>query len=66
MNKLLIEMKPFEYDDNLPTGHKMLREFMNFWTLENGAKYEGELNPLTNVREGRGIQIWPDGSWYDG
>ena len=34
--------------------------------LENGAMYEGEWHPEKNERDGRGIQIWPDGSRYDG
>ena len=34
--------------------------------LENGARYEGEwLNGLS-IRQGRGIQVWPDGSMYVG
>jgi hypothetical protein len=34
--------------------------------LENGAKYEGEWLKGADVRDGRGIQIWSDGSRYDG
>jgi hypothetical protein len=34
--------------------------------LENGAKYEGEWNVATNMRDGRGYQIWADGSLYEG
>jgi hypothetical protein len=35
--------------------------------LENGAKYEGEwLKDQEGVRDGRGIQIWLDGSRYEG
>lgn len=33
--------------------------------LENGAIYTGELNQA-GCREGRGIQVWPDGSKYEG
>ena len=32
--------------------------------LENLAKYEGEW--LNNLREGRGMQLWVDGSLYEG
>ena len=32
-----------------PEGKEMMRKFMQFTTLENGAKYEGEWNPMTNV-----------------
>jgi hypothetical protein len=34
--------------------------------LENGAKYEGEWIKDTDIRDGRGIQIWLDGSRYEG
>lgn len=34
--------------------------------LENGAKYEGEWLKDTDVRDGRGVQIWLDGSRYEG
>jgi len=43
-----------------------MRTFVPFRILENGAKYEGEWNPITNIKEGEGTQIWPDGSRYDG
>lgn len=35
-------------------------------SLENGARYEGEWNTTTNEREGKGIQVWADGSMYEG
>jgi hypothetical protein len=35
-------------------------------TLENGAKYEGEWDAVHNLRDGRGRQIWADGSLYEG
>jgi hypothetical protein len=34
--------------------------------MENGARYKGQWNKTTNQREGRGVQIWPDGSIYEG
>lgn len=34
--------------------------------LENGARYIGEWLVGQNVREGRGMQVWPDGSIYEG
>ena len=33
---------------------------------ENDAKYTGELNRMTQEREGKGVQIWSDGSRYEG
>ena len=43
-----------------------MRTFIPNKIVENGAKYEGEWNTITNVKEGRGVQIWQDGSRYDG
>ena len=35
-------------------------------THDNGAKYVGEWNVHTGLREGRGTQVWMDGSKYEG
>ena len=35
-------------------------------TLENGARYEGEWDANRDVRDGKGKQIWADGSLYEG
>ena len=35
-------------------------------TLENSARYEGEWDVDRNVRDGQGVQIWADGSLYEG
>lgn len=42
------------------------REFREELTLENGAKYEGEWLLGSEIRQGKGMQIWPDGSLYEG
>ena len=35
--------------------------------LDNGARYTGEwLESNPQVRQGKGSQIWPDGSMYEG
>lgn len=34
--------------------------------LKNGASYLGQWLVGTNIREGKGVQIWPDGSLYEG
>lgn len=34
--------------------------------FKNGSKYEGEWNTDSNERDGRGVQIWADGSIYEG
>lgn len=35
-------------------------------TLVNGARYTGEWIVGTNIRQGLGQQVWPDGSMYEG
>ena len=44
----------------------MSRVKKSLQVLKNGFKYEGEYLRGTNIRDGRGIQIWTDGSRYDG
>jgi hypothetical protein len=34
--------------------------------LDNDAKYEGEWKFGTIIRQGKGKQVWPDGSIYEG
>ena len=34
--------------------------------MENHAKFEGEWIQNKMIRQGRGKQIWPDGSMYEG
>ena len=69
MNKL----EPFEWGNPVNDGVK--REKRPMIQLDNGAKYDGEWYYLisnsfritnTDIRDGRGIQIWPDGSRYEG
>ena len=42
----------------------MQREKRPPYTFKSGAVYEGEWKG--NVRDGWGIQIWPDGAKYEG
>lgn len=41
--------------------HKDVENFL----VKDGAKYSGQVVD-ENVREGKGVLIWPDGSRYDG
>jgi hypothetical protein len=34
--------------------------------LENGARYEGQWHPISGERTGKGVQVWADGSMYEG
>jgi hypothetical protein len=54
----------FEYGQDQPETHPL--EFRGMVTLENGAKYQGEWIKATETRQGKGIQIWSDGSKYEG
>jgi len=35
-------------------------------SLQNNAKYEGEWNSKDDTRHGYGVQVWSDGSMYQG
>jgi len=54
----------FGYGPEIRDGKR--REKRSMVELENGAKYEGEWLVGTESRDGRGVQIWFDGSRYDG
>lgn len=62
MNNLLIEEWAFE--DAAPDGvNRELRPAVQFL---NGIIYSGEWNVSEETKDGRGIQVWPDGSKYEG
>jgi hypothetical protein len=42
------------------------REKRELTSIDNEAKYQGEWLAGTEIRDGRGFQIWPDGSLYEG
>lgn len=42
------------------------REYRECILFQNGAQYEGEWNINTGERDGRGVQVWADGSRYEG
>ena len=42
------------------------REERDWAELDQGIKYKGEWNIELNTKDGKGIQIWPDGSQYEG
>jgi hypothetical protein len=50
------ELGPFEYGTQSNDGVK--REVRKMATLESGARYEGEWNIETNLRDGKGVQFW--------
>lgn len=60
------QLGPFNYDDQNLDRSLGRRETRDSVTLENGARYQGEWHLDTNVRQGKGVQVWPDGSMYEG
>lgn len=56
------EVGPYmeEYSDDQERDRRELT------TIDNEAKYQGEWIVGTETRDGRGFQIWPDGSLYEG
>jgi hypothetical protein len=59
------ESGPFNYDEgDYNKNDGLHREKRKLVTIDNEANYQGEW--VGNVRDGRGFQIWPDGSLYEG
>ena len=57
-------LEPFDYEP-APSPDGVVRMQRGLMTLDNGAEYEGEWDELGR-KDGRGIQIWVDGSLYEG
>ena len=55
----------FDYKANAPAPDGVVRTVKSRQTLADKSEYEGEWN-AQNLRDGRGIQIWPNGSIYEG
>lgn len=56
------EIGPYA-DDYADGQHREKRGLTN---IDNDARYQGEWIVGSDVRDGRGFQIWPDGSLYEG
>ena len=63
VKKIHNELPPFKFIDYPSDGTK--RVFRKKEMLHNGIEYEGEWNDK-GEKDGRGIQVWPDGSIYEG
>ena len=55
---------PYDYEPMAQDG--AVRELRELQQVENNAQYYGFWNTATNLRDGSGVMIWPDGSRYDG
>ena len=64
---IIEQLQPFDW--TVQEVEDRSREIKPICVLENGAVYQGEWLVLPNgesQKDGRGVQIWPDGSRYDG
>lgn len=59
------ELGEFDYDEEPNHGNQPV-EYRPMVELENHARYEGDWIVREDIREGKGRQIWPDGSMYEG
>ena len=59
------ELGEFDYDEETNHGEETV-EYRAMIELENHAKYDGEWIKGQDIRQGKGRQIWPDGSMYEG
>ena len=64
VNEIARKLGPFQYPDGGADDAPRTRKDMQ--QLENGARYLGEWNESTGERDGKGVQIWSDGSRYEG
>lgn len=58
------KLGPYKYEQ--PPNDSVKRIEKDWVTLDNGIKYKGQWNVADNTKDGQGIQIWPDGSQYEG
>ena len=42
------------------------RETREAVQFDNGIIYQGQWNVIEETKDGRGVQVWPDGSKYEG
>lgn len=72
VEEILNQLGNFDYgkgvssDPNLEHHPLQLLGTSSYNCLDNGAQYEGEYIKSTSIREGKGKQIWADGSIYEG
>ena len=57
-------VEKYQYKPTLNDG--IIREYRDAVKFSNGVIYQGEWNIANNTKDGRGIQIWPDYSKYEG
>ena len=60
------QLGDFIYDDEEYDQTLGKREYRPLTYLENQAQYEGEWLRGSQIRQGKGVQYWQDGSMYEG
>lgn len=58
------EIGEFKYEDKANDETNI--QFFPMKLVDNSVRYEGEWTEDDNKRHGKGIQVWPDGSVYEG
>ena len=62
VEEIVDQLGPFEYGEDAEMRGNL--EYRPLQLLDTGAQYEGEFIRGSQVREGKGKQIWADGSIY--
>ncbi|CDW86547.1 morn repeat protein [Stylonychia lemnae] len=66
VNEIIQKLGDFDFQPKPKYTDKIKRIAQPMIILENGEKYEGECDVDSNVRDGKGRNIYADGSLYDG
>lgn len=61
-----ILLKYTEYEYGEKSYDNVIREYRPTVELDDGVLYRGEWNVHTGTKDGKGVQLWPDGSKYKG
>ena len=62
----LAQLGEFEYEPSPEDYATIAREFKSDFTDGQGIFYEGEVAAGTCIKDGRGVAIFADGSYYEG
>jgi len=62
----LASLPPFKYDRILSSIQRELRIPTKINIPNENATYSGYWDKVKNVRDGKGVQLWEDGSYYEG
>ena len=63
--EIIEKMEPMDWA-NLEVNDNVNRVIKELLIDHNGLIYQGEWDAQLDEKDGRGVQIWPDGTRYDG